>query len=324
MLGKLMRVDNLRATWPDEARDFTPWLARAGNLEILSETLGLGPDGLELEAVEKFVGPYKADILCRETGLGDWVLIENQLERTDHSHLGQLIVYAAGLGAKTVVWISRQVSPEHKAAMEWLNEIGNGGPSFFALEIELWRIGDSPLAPRFNVVVSPNDWTRSATSARKGIEEGELSVPRQMLVDYWTGLEAEIARRRGPVRPVRPLPQNWIVHGLGKTGVTLNASVNRRENWIRAEIYLTGKTARDYFDWLKGERAAIEAETGPLVWYDGAANDRRIYLEQACPDVGARDGWEAQHRWLAERLEILHRAFHDRVRRLDPDTAAIV
>jgi hypothetical protein len=132
-LGRLQRIGDLRTTWPDEARDFTPWLAQEENLQLLAEFLGLGPEGLELESVEKFVGPYRADILCRDTTSGDWVLIENQLERTDHNHLGQLVVYAAGLEAKTIVWVSKQVLPEHKAAMEWLNGISDGGPKFFAL-----------------------------------------------------------------------------------------------------------------------------------------------------------------------------------------------
>ena len=321
-LGRLTRIDDLRRPWPDEARDFTPWLARGENLAILSDALGLGEDGLQLDRVEACVGSYKADIVARETGSGDWVLIENQLERTDHSHLGQIIVYAAGLGARTIVWVSRRVSPEHKAAMEWLNTISPEGPSFFALEIELWRIGDSLPAPRFNVVVGPNDWSRSAANARNAIADGELPPAQQELRDYWAAFETALERARGPVRAVRPLAQNWMVHSLGRTSVSLNTTVNRRENWVRAEVYLTGPRARDRFETLKQERTAIEAMTGPLVWYDDAAKDRRIWVEQRFPNVADRVSWPDQHAWLVDRLGALHRAFHDRVRRLDPDTAS--
>ncbi|MDA3857468.1 MAG: DUF4268 domain-containing protein, partial [Roseovarius sp.] len=118
-LGRLRRVE-LRNIWQSEAQDFTHWLAREDNLTLLGETLGID---LELEAVEQNVGPFRADILCKDTLSDRWVLVENQLERTDHTHLGQLMTYAAGLDAVTIVWIAARVADEHRAAMDWLNEI---------------------------------------------------------------------------------------------------------------------------------------------------------------------------------------------------------
>ena len=110
-LGRLTRVD-LRDIWTSEASDFTPWLAREDNLAILGETLGID---LELEAQEKAVGPFRADILCKDIRSGTWVLVENQLERTDHSHLGQLLTYASGLEAVTIVWIAARFTEEHRS-----------------------------------------------------------------------------------------------------------------------------------------------------------------------------------------------------------------
>lgn len=316
-LGRLTRVTDLRGIWADEARDFTPWLARPENLSILSEHLGLGPEGLELEAVEKFVGPYKADILCRDTTTGNWVLIENQLERTDHSHLGQILVYAAGLNCKTVIWISKAVTPEHKVAVEWLNTLASDGTSFHALEIELWRIGDSPIAPSFNTVVRPSDPARQAENAKTGLVDGALTPARQELVEYWQAFETLLAERRGPVRAVAPLAQNWLVHSIGRAGLTLNASWNRKQNWVRAELYLTGAKAEGYFRQLLERRAEIEATSGfALDWYEAAAMDRRIFVTRSFPNVSDRQSWPEQHQWLAARLEDLHRAFHDPVRAL--------
>lgn len=316
-LGKLIRVTTLREVWPDEARDFTPWLAQKENLAVLSEHLGLGPEGLELEAVEKFVGPYKADILCRDTTSGTWVLVENQLEKTDHSHLGQILVYAAGLNCKTVIWISKAITPEHRVAMEWLNRMASDGTSFYALEIELWRIGDSAIAPSFNTVVRPSEPARQAETAKLGLAEGELSEAKQELFEYWQQFEDVLARRRAPVRPVSPLPQNWIVHSIGKAGVNLNTLLNRKENWVRTGLYLQGAKASARFAQLRAFQAGVEAAMGhALEWNESANIERQIFVSRAFPDVSDRQSWPEQHLWLAERMEALHSTFHAHVRAL--------
>lgn len=148
ILGRLTRVE-LREIWTAEASGFTPWLARPENLEILGETLGMD---LELEAQERPVGPFRADILCKDVGTDQWVLIETQLERTDHLHLGQLLTYAAGLQAVTIVWVAAGFTEEHRATLDWLNKITDESFQFFGLEVELWRIGDSPAAPKFETL----------------------------------------------------------------------------------------------------------------------------------------------------------------------------
>lgn len=316
-LGRLTRITDLRATWADEARHFTPWLAQPENLAVLSEHLGIGPEGLELEAVEKYVGPYKADILCRDTTNGKWVLVENQLERTDHNHLGQILTYAAGLDCKTIIWISKSVTPEHKVAIEWLNALSNDDTSFYALEIELWQIENSPIAPSFNTVVGPSTPARQAQTAKAGIADGELSPAKQELLQYWTEFEALLAARNGPVRPVTPLAQNWLVHSIGKAGVNLNSSLNRQEGWIRAEIYLTGTKAEGFFRQLVDQRAEIEHILGfSLEWYDVSAKDRRIFVSKIVPNITDRTTWNQQHNRLADRFDDLHKVFHDRVRAL--------
>ena len=137
-LGRLIKVSP-REFWEDEASDFTPWLAREENISLLGETIGLE---LEVEAQEKNVGPFKVDILCKDIETNKWVVIENQLEPTDHKHLGQLLTYAPGLDAVTAVWIAKSFTDEHRAALDWLNKITPDGFSFFGLEIELWRIDD--------------------------------------------------------------------------------------------------------------------------------------------------------------------------------------
>lgn len=174
-LGRLQKV-NLREVWLSEAGNFTPWLAQEENLSLLGEAIGIE---LELESQETGVGPFRADILCKDTATDNWVLIENQLERTDHTHLGQLITYAAGLNAVTVVWIAERFTEEHRAALDWLNERTDEHINVFGLEIELWRIGDSPVAPKFNIISQPNDWSRTIKQAASSGEMSERMASRE-------------------------------------------------------------------------------------------------------------------------------------------------
>jgi hypothetical protein len=165
-LGTFERVA-LKDAWPTENGNFTPWLAEKASIAILGEALNME---LEVEATERRVGSFFADILARSVDEDEHrVIIENQFGRTDHGHLGQILTYLAGIeDCKTVVWIAETIQSDHRAAIDWLNENTGDEISFFAVEIELWRIGKSEPAPRFNVVASPNDWTRNTrTIARQ-------------------------------------------------------------------------------------------------------------------------------------------------------------
>ena len=155
-LEKITKVD-LREAWPNEQSDFTPWLAKEENLNILSEILDLD---LIYEDKEVGIGPYKADIICKDSHTEETVLIENQLE-TNHKHLGQISTYAAGIKAKTIIWIAEKFTDEHRAALDYQNSITNDGYNYFGIEVELLKIGESPLAPNFKIVCKPNDWSKS-------------------------------------------------------------------------------------------------------------------------------------------------------------------
>ena len=157
-LGKLEHV-NARTVWQSEARDFTPWLAQ--NLGLLGEALGLD---LELVQMEAPVGNYACDIEAKENGSGRRVIIENQLESTDHTHLGQLVTYAAGLDAAVIVWISTGVREEHREAIDFLNRHSRETVDFFAIALELVRIGSSPPAVVFRLAASPNAWAKNAAA----------------------------------------------------------------------------------------------------------------------------------------------------------------
>ena len=164
-LGRLRKIDP-RKYWKTEDRDFTPWLAEEENIQELSDALGIE---LEVEQVEQRIGSFNADIIARDSSVQSKIVIENQLEKTDHKHLGQIITYAAGIEADIMVWICKKATDEHTQAVDWLNSHTNEDIHFFLCEIELYTIGDSEPAPKFNVVAKPNEWAKQIKSQTSGI-----------------------------------------------------------------------------------------------------------------------------------------------------------
>ncbi len=237
MLGKLEKVD-LKTIWENEAYNFTPWLAQKENLELLGDAIGIE---LELEAQEKDVGPFRADILCKNTEDDSLVLIENQIERTDHKHLGQLLTYAAGLQSVVIVWVASKFTEEHRAALDWLNEITDKKFRFFGLEVELWKIGNSAAAPKFNIVSQPNNWSKTVSDAAKEIENQTTSETKKLQYRYWLELVDYLEEVRSKVRPQEPRPQHWLTFTIGRSGFHLNTLLNTRENKIGVELVITDK-----------------------------------------------------------------------------------
>jgi hypothetical protein len=310
-LERLIKVP-LREFWEGEASDFTPWLADEENIGLLGETIRVE---LEVEAQERNVGPFRADILCKDTATDDWVLIENQLERTDHTHLGQLLTYAAGLEAVTVVWIAECFTDEHRAALDWLNEITGEGFSFFGLEIELWRIGNSPMAPKFNVVSHPNNWTKTVSR----ISQTELTPAKQLYLEYWTGLRNLLEQRNGVIKPIKPWPRNWLGFGIGRSKFRLDASASVRDKWICVSLTLRGPDAKPHFHLLEGDRTDIEEEIGAELEWDEKEGRKQNYIRFFLYDTDPEDhgDWNRQHRWLCDQLETFYKVFSQRVKELN-------
>ena len=280
-LGELTKVP-LREFWEGEASDFTPWLAREENIGLLGDTIRVE---LEVEAQERNVGPFRADILCKDISTDNWVLIENQLERTDHSHLGQLLTYAAGLEAVTVVWIAEGFTDEHRAALDWLNEITDEKFSFFGLEIELWRIGDSPMAPKFNVVSHPNDWTKTVSR----ISRNELTSVQQLYLEYWTTLRDLLEERNGVIRPEKPLPRYWMPFAVGRSSFWLSVSASVKGQWVCVSLTLTGKDGKDHFYLLERDKADIEEEVGAELEWGGKYVQKQGYISLSLYEIDLED-----------------------------------
>ena len=307
-LGRLERVD-LREIWETEAQHFTPWLAAEDNLSVLAETLGME---LELDTQEANVGPFRADILCRNSDGGSWVLIENQLTRSDHGHLGQLLTYAAGLHAVTICWVAERFTEEHRATLDWLNEITGEHIRFFGLEVEAWRIGDSLPAPKFNVVSRPNDWSRSVTPPKP------LTPKRLRLQEFWTALMEHLEERGSAVRRKKPQPENWLYFSVGRSEFWLEATLQAAEKWIGVALFMSGPDATAHYALLERQRAEIERDLGALEWRalpDRKSSSIRLRLKDTDP-LQEKD-WPTQLDWMASTLERFVKAFRPRVKSLD-------
>ncbi len=309
-LGRLEQVD-LRKVWISEPGHFTPWLAEDANLALLADILGMD---LELQSQEKGVGPYRADIVCKDTTDGTLVLVENQLEKTDHTHLGQLMTYAAGLDAVTIVWIAEHFTDEHRAALDWLNEITSEKVGFFGLEIELWRIGSSPIAPKFNVVSKPNDWIKGEGHGGAFV----LTEIKQLQQDYWRAFRQVLVDRKSDLKPQKAHPQHWLTVSIGRASFNMSATVNTTQERIAVEVYMQGADAKKHFKRLEADKAAIEQEMGcALDWKELPEREAsRIVLVRPNSSIKYPANWPEQHMWLADNLERLDSVFRTRIKAL--------
>lgn len=259
-LGSIEKLP-LRSIWPNEAHNFTRWMAEEENLSQLGDAVGID---LELQETESAVGGFSADIYAKESGTGRKIIIENQLEDTDHDHLGKIITYAAGKDAQAVIWVVGRARDEHRKAVEWLNQHTDEDSAFFLAEVEVWRIGDSLPAVRFNVVESPNEWAK-AEKAKTG-----LSETQKVQMSYWEQFyETATAKLPRNMKPVRPRPQGWTNVYVGNSQYHLEANIRIQKKNAGVCLYIAdnkeiGAKAREHL-------AALEEAVGVEALYTDAA-----------------------------------------------------
>lgn len=258
-LGTIKKVD-LREKWSKEDKDFTPWLAK--NLNLLGDELGLD---LELQSEEAPVGGYSLDLLARETGTNRQVIIENQLEDTDHSHLGQLLTYASGYDGEIIVWIAKNFNDKHRDALDWLNRRTDENTGFFGVVVELLRIDDSLPAPYFKVISAPNDWRKSTGTGR------QRSVPSERMERYRTFFQPLFDTLREKHRftgAKKAQAQSWYNFSAGVSGISYSASFATGDR-AKVGLNLDGDSKdrnEKRFDWLREQKDSIESALGQLEW----------------------------------------------------------
>ncbi len=283
MIGRIERV-LLRDVWKKEAKDFTSWLYE--NLEVLGEELDLE---LTPDQKEKSVGSFSADIMA-EDGSGQKVLIENQLEKTDHVHLGQILTYISNLDAKIVIWISSDPRPEHIRAIEWLNETGSG-VRFYLVKVEAYKIGSSEPAAKFTIVSGPSEKTKIV-----GDEKKEMAERHKLRLEFWKSLLEKSKLKTNLHGNISPGTANWIGAGSGVRGLGYNYAITYK--FGQAELYIDrGKDCEEenkrIFDELNSHRSEIENDFGNKLRWERLDDRRasRISKRIDYAGLGDTDKW---------------------------------
>lgn len=288
MIDRLVAAP-LRQLWPNEAIDFTPWLDE--NIDLLGDALNMA---LEEPKTEVAVGGFSADVVVMNE-LGETVIVENFLNPSDHRHLGQLITYAAGLGAAYAVLVAESFRDEHRSALRWLNDISRDGFGFFGVEVAAWRIADSPPAPQLNVVVEPDNWRRAVRAA----DSGRKATYAQFWAGFLPRLHDAEPRWRGTKTPQR---ENLMQFKSAAPGVKYIVRV--RPSVLTAQAYIdTGDdtTTGELYGWLHEQRQDIEAAFGAELLWNRLDGKRASVINTDYPDdvnVEERDTWPTLWEWL--------------------------
>ena len=252
-LGKLEEVD-IRELWKHEQYDFSEWLSKEENIELLNDEIGLTLTDIQKEV---FVGTYRCDLVAKDETTGIKVIIENQLEATNHDHLGKIITYASGLDANVVIWIVKEAREEHRSAIEWLNNKTTNELSFFLMEIRAYKIGDSLPAPKFVVVEKPNDFVKTVNT---GIDSGELSKAQAERLIFWNRFNEVLISRNKPFNVRKAMTDHWYSVALGTSEAHIEITLVNKTNSIGVEVYI--KENKNLFDKLFTESEEIENELG--------------------------------------------------------------
>ena len=299
-LSKLSKVD-LRDVWGHEAIDFTNWLSQQENLNSLSEEIGVDIKFLQTEAN---VGRFNVDILAEEESSGKKIIIENQLEDTNHDHLGKIITYASGYDAEIVIWIVRDFREEHRRAIDWLNEHTDETVSFFLIKIELWQIEGSNPAPKFEIIVSPNEW---AKAIKTDVSSGELTDTKLQQLDFWTKFKNYVRSSDTRIRLQTPRPQHWYDVSMGSSEAHVALTLNSRENLLGCEIYIN--RSKNLFKFLQDKREQIEAEIGEKAEWVDAAVASRIKIRKQVQGVFNQQEAEIYYTWLYQKTVLFQSVF---------------
>lgn len=302
-LGKLEKVE-LRDCWKDEAKDFTPWLAEDDNINLLGETVGME---LEVQEKEAKVGTFSADILCKDINTDRCVVIENQLEKTDHDHLGKVITYCSGLNAYTAIWIAKTFNDEHRSAIDWLNSITDDNYNFFGIEVCLYKIGDSHWAPQFDIVAKPNNWSKTI----KKQVSGDTTDTEKLRIEYWDAFHNYVDKKDlDGLSHGSPTTDHWCNFRTGVSGFHYTCILTVK-NWIAVQGYCEGDNStknKNRYDYIEEKcKAQIDALEKDIEWKRLDDKKASYFSVKLNANIKDKTDWEKQFEWLYNTMMNLHK-----------------
>lgn len=301
-LGKLEEIKDLRSVWATEAGHFTPWLAKDENIAELGDALGLD---ITVEEIESNVGDFRVDIFASETNTGRKIVIENQLEDTNHDHLGKLITYATGKSANIVVWLVKQAKPEHSAAINWLNKFTTEEIGFFLCEIKLYKIGESEPAVKFEVIEKPNNWS-------KGVQKMANAKPiEQQRHEYWTAFKEYASNNSDFSKQFNarnPSKDHWMDFSIKTSSCHISVSQIAKRNAISVEIYIPDN--KELYQQFLKHKDEIQQKTGVEYEWKELPEKKasRIIIEEPF-DLRNQGEWTKQFDWIIGQMIKMKSAF---------------
>jgi len=299
-LAKLKKLD-LREVWGHEATDFTIWLSQEENLNLLSEEIGVT---IKLVQVEANVGKFNVDILAEDESSERKIIIENQLEDTNHDHLGKIITYASGYDASIVIWIVRDFREEHRRAIDWLNEHTDENLGFFLIKLELWQIGVSDPAPKFEVIVSPNEWAKAIKKSSEGTGVTETKI-RQF--EFWTSFKSFVTKKDTRIRLQSPRYQHWYNVSMGSGDAHIALTINSLKNLAACEVYINKN--KELFNYLFEQKIQIESVIGEKAEWINSPVASRIVIQKQFDDILDLTKSSLVFEWLYQKTKLFHSVF---------------
>lgn len=257
-IGKLKEVE-LRNLWKHEQYDFSEWLSQNENIELLNDILGLTLTDISKEV---YVGLYRCDLVAVDESSGIKVIIENQLESSNHEHLGKIITYASGLDAQVVVWIVKNAKEEHRSAIEWLNNNTNSDINFFLIELHAYKIGDSLPAPYFEIIEKPNDFIKNN---KVNGNKNELNKSQSERLIFWNRFNEILIDKGKPFNVRKATTDHWYDVAIGSSSSHISIELVNKEKHVRIGLYMVDD--KEYFDKLFANKDTIETQLGiKLEW----------------------------------------------------------
>lgn len=252
-IGKLNEVD-IRNLWKHEQYDFSEWLSQSENIKLLDDVLGLTLTDITKEA---YVGSYRCDIFAKDESSGIKVIIENQLEASNHDHLGKIITYASGLDAEVIVWIVKQAKEEHRSAIEWLNNNTNSNVNFFLIELHAYTIENSIPAPFFEVIEKPNEFIKNS---KMNGEQDNLNKSQSERLEFWNRFNEILIDRGKPFNVRKATTDHWYDVALGTSEAHVSINLVNKDSVVCIDLYINDN--KELFDSLYLKKDIIECDLG--------------------------------------------------------------